>query len=836
MEVLGAALLLGSGYFLNNQEEKNQSNKKITMNLENDKKVSNNPIQTKPSTEKDRSNATDAFTMQFFKKKDVTNPNFEESALWNDTDEKTLGRVKNRVDLTKKIKDSEVNDVGFKSGNLGGYDDYGNHETIPSIDDIDRDMQMIHSNMVPFFGSTIKQNTNDTAFTQHVLENYTGNFRHTRRDNKTEVESLFDPSPNRGLVNGASADMTTNRDQSRFFPSTTGKKHNELPFEQIQVGKGIGGGYSARPNGGFHQDVRILPKTTDQRRVNPKITYEGRVLPGKALNEKGKVIGQQTLKKPKAIMYNWNGERNFTGMANHRKNRYRSNVVLKCTDRAAQHRAYNGNASPVNKSKNTPDSLRGKNKIAHKRNFVNTPFRNVIQAIGKKMNDLGKNSYENKPTERSMQSTRTHYTNVTQAGGGKRAQQYNFNQNGLRYTRKQDTIANRPNNEAGGKAGPHLTTRGPVYDPNEVAKPTIRETTENNRHHGFVGEHTIKGPVYDTNEVAKPTIRETTENNRHHGFVGETKRKGPTYDQNEVAKPTIRETTENNRHHGFVGETKRKGPAYDQNEVAKPTIRETTENNRHHGFVGETKKKGPAYDQNEVARATIKETTEDNLHQGFVGKHTLKGKVFDQNDVAKTTIKETVEDNNHVGFVNQQHIQRGKVYDQNEVAKPTIRETTENNNYVPGVNSSNLQGGGGYRTNKYEAKNPQKAYLCNNQYIGAGEATSNKKPRTYDSEYQVNTNKEQIAVGRAPNEQKNPINVGKEGWNICTNKLDIDREVPYVMGKGSSSGNIYNPNSVTRCSITTRKNVTPTQVDRLQLDTLDAVKNNPLRINQNINA
>lgn len=826
-------MLLGSGFYLNNQEKQKQTPK-----IKKNETPKNNTV-IDPSLQKEQSQANNAFDVQFFKKREVTNPNFQPESLWNNVDENTMNRVKARVDLTKKTtSNNNINDVGFDSSNLDNYGDYGNQQSLPSIDDIDRDVQMIHNNMVPFYGSTIKQNTNDTGFTQHILENFTGNYRHTRRDNKTEVENLFDPTPNNALVYGASTEMSTNRDLTRFFPSATGKRHNVLPFEQIQVGKGVGGGYTARPNGGFHQDVRILPKTTDQLRVNPKITYEGRVKPGKALTQKGTTIGRQTLKKPKAIVWNHNGERNFTGMSSHRKNRYRSDVILKCTDRDKQHRAYNGIASPTTKSWNTPENLRGKKRLASKRNFLNTPFRNLIQALGKKMNDLGKESIENRPTERSMQSTRVHYTNVTGVNA-KRGQQYNFNDKGLRYTRRQDTIANRPG--AGqqftpGKAGPHKATRGgPVYDQNEVAKTTIRETTENNRHHGFVGRHTRKGPSYNQNEVAKTTVRETTENNRHHGFVGKHTRKGPAYDQNEVAKKTIRETTENNNRHGNMGRHTRKGPAYDQAEVAKTTIRETTENNNHHGFMGKYRTKGPAYDQSEVAKTTIRETTENNNRRGNVGKHTLKGRVYDQNEVAKTTIRETTENNNHHGFMGK-HTLKGKTYNQNEVAKTTIRETTENNNYIPTVNSGTLQNGGGYMTTKYEARNPQKAYLCNHEYVGAGEATSNKKPRSYSGEYKVNTNKEQIAVGRAPNEVKNPINIGKEGYNICINKLDIDREVPYVMGKGSTTGNIYNPCSVTRCSLTSRKNVTPTQVDRLQTDTLDAVKNNPLRINQNINA
>ena len=521
-------------------------------------------------------------------------------------------------------------------------------------------------------------------------------------------------------------------------------------------------------------------------------------------------------------------------MAAHKKNKQRPDIILKCTNRDKLHREYKGVAAPTTKSSNTPDSLRGKKRISHKRNFKNTPFRNMVQAVGKKINDFSKSGFENRPTERSMQSTRTHYTNVTGVNG-KRGQQYNFNQNGLRYTRKQDLIANRPGGDVTGKAGPtNFKQGGRVYNPKEVARKTIRETTEDNRHHGFVGSHQYKGPSYDENEVARKTVRETTEDNRHRGFVGSHQHRGKSYNLNEVARKTIRETTEDNRRHGNLGNHQFKGPVYDENEVARKTIRETTENNNHQGHLQANQYRGKVYNQDEVARKTIRETTEDNRHQGHLQANQYKGPVYDQNEVARKTVRETTENNHHHGFVGS-HQHKGKAYNQNEVARKTIRETTENNKYIAGVSSSQLQNGDGYRVTRVEAKNPQKAYLCNNEYIGAGEATSNKKPRTYESEYQVNTNKEKIAVGRAPNEVKNPVQAGKESVNICVNKLDLDREVPHLIGKGTNLGNIYNPNSVTPCSITKRKNVPFTQVDRLQAETLDAFKNNPLQINQNLN-
>jgi len=473
---------------------------------------------------------------------------------------------------------------------------------------------------------------------------------------------------------------------------------------------------------------------------------------------------------------------------------------MKCTTRDKLHHEYTGIAAPTRKSKSTPECLRGKKKLGTKKTFANDYGRNLGQVTGKGMNDLGKSGIENRETERSMQSTRVHYTNVHQVAGG-RGQQYNFNlEGGMRYTRKQDTIENPT--DISGKSGPNLTSKGgKVYDKNQTAKVTIRETMEDNNHHGFVGKHMLKGPTYDQNQVAKTTVKETTENNNHMGNINAgAVMKGQVYDPTQTAKTTVKETTEDNNHVGFIGKHTLKGPTYDKNQTARTTVKETTEDNNHMGNINAgAVRKGQVYDPNQTAKTTVKETTEDNRHVGFIGKHKLKGKVF-------TT---------------------------SETERVTIRETTEDNKYIPGVNSGTLQNGGAYMTTKMEAKNPQKAYLCDDECVGTAGGTTNKKRKSYSGEYKVSTNKEQIAVGRAPNEVKNSINAGKEFVNICVNKIEMDQEVPFVLGKGTSLGNMYLPQ--TPCNLTSRKNVTPRQVDRLQVDVLDNFKNNPLQINQNIN-
>jgi len=756
MNFIATAFLAGSGYLLNQlTPEEKKANSDVNRSAI---QISKARVPVSPCN-KIQGKISRVIKPHYFKDKKPDNPNYDPINFVKDLDLDTCNRIKSNINLDPQDPlHPDLNDVGFEKYNK---DDAKNYQYLPSIDDIDRDVQMIHDNMTPFFGSTIKQNVDpDNRAFQGKLEVFTGQYK-LRKDNKEETPYLFDPSPNVGLVYGSN--NVTNRDKTRFFPSATGKKHNELPFEQIRVGKGIGQGYTARPNGGVHQDVRILPKTTDERNVNPKFSYEGRVIPGKGRTQNPKLIGQQTLKKPKSILWNWFGERNFTTGGAHKKNRQRATTVLKCTNRQDQHREYKGIAGPTRKDKATPEALRGAKRLAHKRNFKNTPFRNLTQAQGKKHSDFGRCGFENRPTERSQQSTRNHYTNVKQSVP--RNQTYLYDK--AQYTRKQDLIAQkRPQ----GNAGPSVPSQGHrVYDPNDNAKTTIRETTEDNQRKGNMGRTKLQGPVYDQNDNLKTTIRETTENNKHHGNVARSSLQGPVYDKTDNLKTTIRETTENNHHHGNIGHHERKGRVYDPSDNAKTTIRETTEDNNRHGNLGKFR---------------------------------------------------------HVG----------KVYDRNDSAKTTIRETTEDNKYVPSVNRSALQSGSGYKVTGIQVKNPQKAYLCNNEYIGSAGPTQHKKSKVYQSTYnRINTNKEKIALGRAPTGEKNKVPAGREAVNLYINKLDADREIPHNLGKGSTVGNRYNPNGITRCSLTSKKNIPDTNLDRLQIETIDATRRNPLRVNQNLN-
>lgn len=131
-----------------------------------------------------------------------------------------------------------------------------------------------HNNMEPFFGSTVKQNMRADA-NRTLLQHHTGAnpvFRH-----KKEVKRMFAVQKN-PFVNGMP--VATNREVGRYIPSI--KKRNILPFEQQRIAPGLNKKMTDNTsNIGFHDPYRPLGqgkyKPINELRVNPKLTYKGKI-------------------------------------------------------------------------------------------------------------------------------------------------------------------------------------------------------------------------------------------------------------------------------------------------------------------------------------------------------------------------------------------------------------------------------------------------------------------------------------------------------------------------------------------------------------------------------
>ena len=154
-----------------------------------------------------------------------------------------------------------------------------------------------HNNMEPFFGSSVKQNVDPFA-NRARLEAFTGTepvFKH-----KKEVKRLF-PLERNPYVNGLP--VQKNRELDRYVPALD--KNNVLPFEQTRVAPGLNRKMKdPTSNIGFHDTYRPRYKTTNELRVNPKLSYRGRTAGEKFYTAPGREMEKPVIsRQPVDVSY-----------------------------------------------------------------------------------------------------------------------------------------------------------------------------------------------------------------------------------------------------------------------------------------------------------------------------------------------------------------------------------------------------------------------------------------------------------------------------------------------------------------------------------------------------
>jgi hypothetical protein len=127
-----------------------------------------------------------------------------------------------------------------------------------------------HNNMQPFYGSTMKQNTDMNA-TKKILDLYTGNtdtFIHKKENGP--MFKLNKESNNAHVF--ATPLITDNIDLDRFIPSNF--RQGEKPFQPVRV--------PAEFQGSINDNIRPQFKTIDEMRASnkPQITYAARNVDG----------------------------------------------------------------------------------------------------------------------------------------------------------------------------------------------------------------------------------------------------------------------------------------------------------------------------------------------------------------------------------------------------------------------------------------------------------------------------------------------------------------------------------------------------------------------------
>lgn len=379
---------------------------------------------------------------------------------------------------------------------------------------------MKHCNMVPYLRGKLTQNVSSrNRATEGKLATYTGQFKDGTR--KTEQRALFEPKEGVGISNIYGWDGNgLHRDKDRYVPSVLDTRHGERPFEQQQVGPGLGLGGGTFGAGGFHSAdmLRIMPKTLTELRIDPVVEQRGSVIQGANPIKKREMEQIVSQNKPKILIENKRGERNFTttGEVKGRTLRPR-HQLLKDTNRQNTWTSIFGVAKSAGGTGKHRKFDRDTVKPTRRQGLRSTPFRNMVGGRND-VTDYGRSSYRNWDNTRSATGPTRHIVGARPST----LKHITYDPDDVPdVTRKETTINN---GRMYGDLAPAVMKKHITYDPDDVPDVTRKETTiDNAREYGDVAPAVVKKHItYDPDDVPDVTRKETLIDNGQQ-FVGGAK-------------------------------------------------------------------------------------------------------------------------------------------------------------------------------------------------------------------------------------------------------------------------------------------------------------------------
>lgn len=372
-----------------------------------------------------------------------------------------------------------------------------------------------HNNMVPYFGGSMKQNVAvDTNVS--ILDSFTGAGSTDIR--KKEVETMFNTAQ---TPYGNPFGMEDNTDffQSRLNTDSglLRPRNGERPFEPTRVGPAVEEKFGLTGKGGFQQfeidEVikRSLP-TTDKLRVvdKPKLSYNTPVVPGQRFTAAGPDNPGEVRKyKPDTFYIDEAGER-YVGAFSEESQREtaRPVQVYKFVTRPETSSEFIG---PGASQEFGESYVSGEYRRPMAQQYGGPGFRNadgstyLPHAEVAEMGDYGRHGIEIRPNERLGTQDRVMGLNLVPADNQQVPVHYTDD---ARPTNRAETVGNiRQTGTATGYAGgaPAIT----VWDPSDVARTTVKETTIEwgNLAMGIAApaDGPTKLKVYDPDDIARPT-------------------------------------------------------------------------------------------------------------------------------------------------------------------------------------------------------------------------------------------------------------------------------------------------------------------------------------------
>ena len=489
---------------------------------------------------------------------------------------------------------------------------------------------------VPYFRGTATQNMGVSGY-KNKLDIHTG--RSQFNFHKKETKNFFKPTKDFTFINGSP--NVTSAIEDRYEQSNN--RTNELPFEQVKVARGLGSNYGNEGKGGFHQfeiNDLVKPKTIDELRVlsNPQVSYSEPVQAGKHIDKRS---SQQEVSKhrPDKFYLNTKSRWNKTNGAFLKKTSDQK-FINKPTNRTTS-RQIVGAAAPAqikNQTKRAAVKETGKNNyLTPKPNNPSLPGAWSVKKKSRKegfqsavredneydISSYGKDGMKLPPNERDTTQDKTVITNVVEAVKAIISPL----QDKMKRTKKQNIEGN-PNIK--GYVSMAKPSRQTAYDPNDIARTTIKETTEENKHEGNI-KGAIRLIAYDPNDVARTTIKETLIHDTRQGNINLERNKKQMDYSFANAKTTIKETTENNTQNTNVSYNRGDGKGYLSTDFFAPsTLKQITSDNEYTGNNSASQNhKGGHLSNRYEAPATLKQFTSDNEYTGSANSNSKASQSYD---------------------------------------------------------------------------------------------------------------------------------------------------------------------------------------------------------------
>jgi len=375
-----------------------------------------------------------------------------------------------------------------------------------------------HSNMVPFFGSNIKQNV-ETFTNESKLDNYTGNtstFIH-KQERSPQFEQV---SQN---IYGAPL-LTDHIDTSRYIPSAY--RQNEKPFYEEKVSAPIGGTI-ANPLNNVRQPTIDSLRTAN----NQQVSYEGRMKAGQMGSVRG-ITGNVSKNSPDTH-FELGQDRLFTSTGAIIKNKSGDNYEnMTQTSRQNQNLEYYGGAMS-NELLSAGPRLKSIGNIDNTSNLdfsslFQNPRRNQLDSdtqrnLGSKIpgvNDYGKKSINLLELERDTTNDQ-HTLNINKSSSGQRI----GIQDDLKETIKETLLEKQDNS---GNIKTNLKGDSGMTD--YTFKTTNKETLveKNGKYNGHANKK--DGMGYNVvNAFAKTTNKEITSDYSYSGHANDANKNSMVY-------------------------------------------------------------------------------------------------------------------------------------------------------------------------------------------------------------------------------------------------------------------------------------------------------------------